>query len=115
MKYGDRIAYLRNTRNLTQKELSNRTGISRAAISHYEKNRREPDYETLLALAHFFGCTTDYILGKSAEPTLTESQYHEALVEYEDLIKELEPLSPEERKRRIQRLRDFARGMSESD
>lgn len=110
---GQRLKSMRGSR--TQQEIADKLGVSRARYSHYETGRVEPDNDLLAKMATVLNCTSDYLIGKSDEPTLTESQYNEALVEYEDLIKELEPLTPEERKRRIQRLRDFAKGMSESD
>lgn len=64
MKYGERILKLRKDNNLTQKYLSEKLGISRAALAHYEKNRREPDYEILDRLANFFDVSVDYILGR---------------------------------------------------
>lgn len=64
MKYGDRIAKLREEAGLTQEELSQKVGISRAALSHYEKNRREPDYDTLNSLSRFFKVSIDYLIGE---------------------------------------------------
>ncbi|SDJ01068.1 helix-turn-helix domain-containing protein [Natribacillus halophilus] len=64
MEFGDRIAHLRNKGNLTQTALSEKIGITRASLSHYEKNRREPDYDTLKKLANYFEISTDYILGR---------------------------------------------------
>lgn len=65
MKYGHRIAGLRDERKLTQEELANKVGITRAALSHYENNRREPDYETIRNIADFFGVSIDYLMGRS--------------------------------------------------
>ncbi|GAA3402045.1 helix-turn-helix domain-containing protein [Paenibacillus hodogayensis] len=65
---GDRIAYLREKRGLTQEELSVKLGISRAALSHYETNRREPDYDTLKNIANFFDISLDYLLGRTNDP-----------------------------------------------
>ncbi|MCU6794212.1 helix-turn-helix domain-containing protein [Paenibacillus sp. WQ 127069] len=63
MKYGQRICLLREEKQLTQGELAERIGISRAALSHYENNRREPDFETLKHIADFFYVNVDYLLG----------------------------------------------------
>jgi transcriptional regulator with XRE-family HTH domain len=65
---GDRIALLREKRGMTQAELSSKLGISRASLSHYEKNRREPDYKTLNKIADFFHITVDYLVGRTEEP-----------------------------------------------
>lgn len=66
---GDKIALLREKRGLTQEDLANKIGISRASLSHYEKNRREPDYTTMTKLADFFHVSVDYLLGRTSEPT----------------------------------------------
>jgi transcriptional regulator with XRE-family HTH domain len=63
MKYGNRIAQLRDEKKLTQEELAQKVGINRAALSHYENNRREPDYETLQRIATFFHVSIDYLMG----------------------------------------------------
>lgn len=70
MQYGNRIATLRDKKALTQEELAKKLGISRAALSHYEKNRREPDYETLTKIADLFQVTIDYLLGRTNDPNM---------------------------------------------
>lgn len=65
MKYGHRIAKLRNDQCLTQEELASKVGITRSALSHYENNRREPDYETIQKFADFFQVTIDFLMGRS--------------------------------------------------
>ncbi|KRF35884.1 helix-turn-helix domain-containing protein [Paenibacillus sp. Soil787] len=67
-KYGDRIALLRDKHALTQEDLANKLGISRAALSHYETSRREPDYNTINKIASFFRVSIDYLLGRTNEP-----------------------------------------------
>lgn len=71
MNIGNRIAFLREQRGLTQEELSTSLGISRAALSHYEKNRREPDTETLSKVADLFHVSLDYLAGRTSQPTTT--------------------------------------------
>ncbi|MBO9597676.1 MAG: helix-turn-helix transcriptional regulator [Cohnella sp.] len=71
MNIGNRIAFLREQRGLTQEELATSLGISRAALSHYEKNRREPDTETLSKVADLFHVSLDYLAGRTSQPTTT--------------------------------------------
>lgn len=71
MNIGHRITELRESKSLTQEQLSTRLGISRAALSHYEKNRREPDFETLIKLADEFQVSIDYLLGRTKRPEMT--------------------------------------------
>jgi transcriptional regulator with XRE-family HTH domain len=66
--YGDRIALLREKHAFTQEELANKLGISRAALSHYETSRREPDYDTMNKIATFFNVSIDYLLGRTNQP-----------------------------------------------
>jgi transcriptional regulator with XRE-family HTH domain len=66
----NRIALLRTSRHYTQDEMSSLLGISRAALSHYEKGRREPDYETLIKIADLFKVSLDYIMGRTDDPTV---------------------------------------------
>lgn len=63
MKFGERLAALRNNKGLSQNELAKQTAISRSRLSLYEISAREPDLDTLNKLAFFFGVTTDYLLG----------------------------------------------------
>lgn len=71
MNIGNRIAFLRDQRGWTQETLASSLGISRAALSHYEKNRREPDTETLTKVANLFSVTIDYLVGRTNEPNTT--------------------------------------------
>lgn len=71
-----RIREIRKKCGLTMKELAERVGVSESAISQYETGRRQPDYETLLKIADYFGVSVDYLLGKeggaAVDPELEE-------------------------------------------
>ncbi|WP_426449047.1 helix-turn-helix domain-containing protein [Paenibacillus sp. S-38] len=68
IKIGDKIALLREKHALTQEDLSRKLEISRASLSHYEKNRREPDYETIVRIADHFKVSIDYLMGRTEDP-----------------------------------------------
>lgn len=70
MNIGSRLAFLRDQRGLTQEELASSLGISRAALSHYEKNRREPDTETLGKVADLFQVSIDYLVGRTSQSNI---------------------------------------------
>ncbi|MCZ8519302.1 MULTISPECIES: helix-turn-helix domain-containing protein [Paenibacillus] len=78
---GNRIALLREKQAMTQEELSLKLDISRASLSHYEKNRREPDYDTLLKIANFFKVSIDYLLGRTQDPEMVLDQQVRQFVE----------------------------------
>lgn len=79
---GEKIAGLREKRGFTQGDLAAKLGISRASLSHYEKNRREPDYATLTKLADYFQVSVDYLLGRSDDTAAALPEV--AVQEFED-------------------------------
>ncbi|CAG7613349.1 HTH-type transcriptional regulator Xre [Paenibacillus solanacearum] len=62
MKLGKRISELREQRRITQGELARIIGVTRAALSHYENDRRQPDYDTLMKLAKYFSVSVEYVI-----------------------------------------------------
>lgn len=71
MDIGSRLASLREDRGWTQEHTSQVLGISRAALSHYEKNRREPDTDTLAKFADIYQVSIDYLVGRTDNPEAT--------------------------------------------
>lgn len=62
------LTLLRKEKHLTQKEAATAMGISQALLSHYEKGVRECGLDFLIKAADFYGVSTDYLLGRSADP-----------------------------------------------
>ena len=60
--FSDMLGYLRKKQNMSQKELSEKIGVSRSTIGMYETGEREPDFETLEALADVFNVNMDTLL-----------------------------------------------------
>lgn len=60
---GQRLQEQRLLKNLSQKEVAKSIGISASIISNYESGERTPSVEVLIALARFYHCSTDYLLG----------------------------------------------------
>lgn len=58
-----RLKALRNQSGETQAELAKFLGITRAAYTNIENEKREPDYDTIKKLANHFSVTIDYLLG----------------------------------------------------
>ncbi|GLI06371.1 MULTISPECIES: helix-turn-helix domain-containing protein [Paenibacillus] len=109
---GNRIAALREKQGLTQEELSLKLDISRASLSHYEKNRREPDYDTLVKIANHFKVSIDYLLGRTQDPEMVLDQQvrqfvdslelsDERILQHFTLTIDGKQLTPEEAKRFI--------------
>lgn len=62
-KFCERLSELRKEKNISQNKLAKNFNVSQQTISSWEKGEREPDFDTLIILAHFFEVTTDYLLG----------------------------------------------------
>lgn len=60
-----RLETLRKETGLSQKEFAEKFNMTQQRISAYEKEKREPDIETLKQFAVFFNCSIDYLLGIS--------------------------------------------------
>ena len=63
-----RIKDLRQASGWTQDQLARRLGVVRSTVSMYENNDRQLDPDTISALCDIFGCTADYLLGRSDSP-----------------------------------------------
>jgi transcriptional regulator with XRE-family HTH domain len=62
------ITYLRKSKGLSQKQVSNDLGISQALLSHYEKGIRECSLDFLVRIADYYDVSVDYILGRTSKP-----------------------------------------------
>lgn len=67
MMFPKRLKELRNKKKLTQQDMADFLGISRQGYGKYEDGKSEPDHNTLVKLANYFGVTTDYLLGHDLE------------------------------------------------
>lgn len=57
---GGKLKTLRKGRKLTQMELAEKLGVTRATISNYEVGRRHPHISELKRFAEFYGVGLDY-------------------------------------------------------
>lgn len=74
----NRLIALRKEKKMIQREVADKLGIARTTYSGYENGSRNPDNDTLQKLADFYGCTIDYLLGR------TEIKYNEEAVDEKD-------------------------------
>lgn len=97
----NRIAQLRKEFNLNQKDLSKLLGVAQNTISQWENGNRDPDTNSLIALASFFHVTTDYLLGidaKNGPATQSGSEPANNFTEEDiQLLEALKALSPRDK------------------
>lgn len=72
MIIGARIKEERLKRNLTQEELGKLIGVSKVAISHYERGEEQPKMEKLVKLSEVLNLTPNYILGNDVDVVLED-------------------------------------------
>lgn len=54
-------------KNLTQAQLAGQIGVTQDSISLWEKGKRIPDTQYVIALCKVFGISADYLLGLEDE------------------------------------------------
>lgn len=72
----NRLKELRASKGMRQADLSKLLNVQPTTISNYELGVREMDAPTILRLCDIFGCTADYLLGRSpvASPELSPEE-----------------------------------------
>ena len=96
----------------TQKEVADLLGVGQSTYKNYECGLREPNGDTIVALANLFGVSTDYLLGrpdaKPPEEPLDEFARKEHLKSLEKVfMKKYLALTEEQRDKVL----DFLRGV----
>ena len=89
---GSKIRELRTKYNLTQAELASQVGISKATVTAYEGDLRQPSYDVLIKLANVFRVSIDSLV-------LNRSEY----------VLDVSDLEPEQ----INRVKDYIRYLKE--
>ena len=67
LKLSDNIVRLRHEKKLTQEELADFMGVTKASVSKWEKGINTPDLLLLPQLAAFFDVTIDKLVGYEAQ------------------------------------------------
>ena len=62
-KFKDNLRELRLEKQLGQVELARLIGVSKGVISLWENGLRDPNMQSLIALAKFFGISIDELVG----------------------------------------------------
>ena len=81
------LKMLRNQMGISQQGLAEALGISQQSVNRYENHKVEPDIDTLIKMADFFGVSVDHLVGRTAFNTLSELNFPPILQKYNALDK----------------------------
>lgn len=93
----NRIRELRQKMGWRQEDLAARLNSKRQSVARYETGERGIDVDTICQLCDIFGCTADYLLGRSesAAPVISDADaallraYHAASLRDRGLIDQI--------------------------
>lgn len=72
--FAENLRFLRKREKLTQQEMADKLGVSRSTIAMYENGSREPDFETLEAIADLFNVNMSTLLGESEKAPIVSDE-----------------------------------------
>ena len=105
----NRLKDLRQKINMSQDDVANLLHINRTTLTKWETGKHNPDIDTIIFLAEYFGVTTDYLLGVESK---TKNNTNKNL-EIDDVtgIENLEDESKEDLKKYLEllKLRDMSK------
>lgn len=68
IEIANRLQQMRKKSNLSQEELAAKMGVTRQAVSKWERAESAPDMENLILLAKLYGVTIDELLNTASSP-----------------------------------------------
>ncbi len=85
IKTANRLAEMRKNAGLSQEELADRIGVTRQAVSKWERNESSPDTDNLIELSRLYGVTIDELInGKNPATEKKEEKSAEGDFVYKD-------------------------------
>lgn len=109
IEIADRLVALRRAHGYSQEELAIRLGVSRQAVSKWERAESSPDTDNLIALARLYSVSLDELLLQPARPEESaeareEREIFEAAQAFEDAEERLEQKESKKRQARNEKL-----------
>lgn len=76
-----KIKELRHLKGISQNDIADALGLTNQVISRYENNLREPNIQTLCALADYFHVSIDELVGHTPVTDETHSSEDQILID----------------------------------
>ncbi len=77
MTLGEKLVGLRQSSGLSQDRLAEMLGVSRQAVSKWERDEAKPDIDNIIKLSNIYNVTIDYLLKENQEEMQNEK--HESI------------------------------------
>lgn len=74
----DRLKELRKEKGVSQADIAEYLGISKAAYGFYEAGRNMPSVDILISIAEYFAVSTDYLLARTNARSIKSNHFVEA-------------------------------------
>lgn len=68
-RFPERLVDLLDRTGNTRRSLAHSLGMSERMVQYYLTGAKDPAAHTLIAIADFFDCSIDYLVGRSDDPT----------------------------------------------
>lgn len=78
--FNERLALLLQQKNMTQKDLAAKAGVTEAAVSHYLKGDRTPRASVLTRISEALDTTTDYLMSGTEVDSIGELNFAKRLI-----------------------------------
>jgi transcriptional regulator with XRE-family HTH domain len=100
--FGERLRKIRKNKKLTQKQLASTLKLAESTVSMYERDERDPSKELIIKIAELFEVSTDYLFGRTDDPTTDKETNKTTEEEFDDpelniFFREIKEESPERR------------------
>lgn len=90
MTFSEKLRLLIEENDLTQKGLANELHIPVSTFGGYVQGTSEPDFQTLVMIANYFGVSADYLLSNYSDDVKSDDEA--------ELLRVFRRLSPDDRK-----------------
>jgi len=87
MSFSKNLKYLRKKSGKTQDEFGSELNIGRTTVANYEAGISEPNMETLVRFAHYFGVSLDDFMSTNMDSVQAESKAIGSSIEKDALLR----------------------------
>lgn len=95
--FAERLTALREDKGWKKKDLAEKLHVSDSMISQYESGRCMPSYDVMIALAHLFHVSVDYLLRGNIAPISSPSEMFMPQISQAEFLRKCSRLPPAHR------------------